>query len=390
MSYQIDVSKGQMVGTVSAQWANRPDDQRFTSLTDLRAQVASWADQSSVQNVLPKQITALYDDEQPNYLAIEAEGATVTPSHWAFDQVCRTAGAPANYLRGLPGPLAAINLNYGLQTAEQKNVSLYLRDPGSGGHLLRGITSPRYGRIYDRDVVDAVMKVAGNGTGDTRWKVPGTIEWGSKFGVSYNPNVNITKENTTLYASDRDVFLFLVDDKNPIEVGKLANGNPDLMFRGFYVWNSEVGSRTFGFASMYLRGVCQNRNLWGVENFNQIVFKHTSGAPDRFLEEAEPALLEFANLTESRLIAGVKAAKSVIVARSDEDRLEFLGRYGFTEKAAKNVIDTCVVEEQKLPESVWDFAQGVSAMARREDLQENRLRIEQIAGRMLDRVKVAA
>jgi len=162
------------------------------------------------------------------------------------------------------------------------------------------------------------------------------------------------------------------------------------MFRGFYVWNSEVGSRTFGFASMYLRGVCQNRNLWGVEDFNQIVFKHTSGAPERFLEEAEPALLEFANLTESRLVAGVKAAKAAIVARNEEDRLEFLGRYGFTEKAAKNVIDTCVVEEQKLPESVWDFAQGVSAVARRETLQENRLRIEQVAGRMLDRVKVAA
>jgi hypothetical protein len=35
----------------------------------------------------------------------------------------------------------------------------------------------------------------------------------------------------------------------------------------FYCWNSEVGSKTLGIASFYLRAVCMNRNLWGVENF---------------------------------------------------------------------------------------------------------------------------
>ena len=39
-------------------------------------------------------------------------------------------------------------------------------------------------------------------------------------------------------ASDRDVFLFLVDDTNPIEAGRLPDGSPDLYFRGFYCWNS--------------------------------------------------------------------------------------------------------------------------------------------------------
>ena len=388
MSYAIDVSKGQMIGTVSAQWANRPDDQKFTSLSKLRSQVAKWANESRVEVMQPSAIQALYDEENPNYLAFEAGGTVFEPTHWGLDQVARLAGAPANYLRSLPGPLAAVNLNYGLQSAEPKEVAAYIRQNGSS--YLRAVTSPRYGRIYDREVVDAVMKVAGDGTGDTRWKVPGCIEWGGQFGVKYNPNVDITTQNTTLYASDRDVFLFLVDDRNPIEVGKLASGDPDLMFRGFYVWNSEVGANTFGFASMYLRGVCQNRNLWGVEQFKQITFKHTVGAPDKFIEEAAPALLEFANAGESKLLSGVKAAKAAVCATTDEDRLEFLARYGFSEKAAKRVIDTCLIEEQKLPESVWDFAQAVSALARFEPFQEDRLQMEQIAGRMLNRVKVAA
>ena len=110
----------------------------------------------------------------------------------------------------------------------------------------------------------------------------------------YDPEIPVTKDTTTLFASDRDVFVFLVDDRNPIEVGKLANGEPDLMFRGFYAWNSETGSKTAGIAAMYLRGVCMNRCLWGVENFHEIKIRHTKFAPDRFAQEAYPALQSFA------------------------------------------------------------------------------------------------
>src|SRR5258705_9958069 len=92
------------------------------------------------------------------------------------------------------------------------------------------------------------MRIAGNGTGDTRWKVPGVLDWNT---MTHNPFVDITKDTTTLYASDRDVFLFLVDDTHPIEAGRLADGSPDWYFRGFYCWNSEVGSKTLGIASFY-------------------------------------------------------------------------------------------------------------------------------------------
>jgi len=388
--HKIDVSKGECVGTVSNQWMNRPDDQRFTDLSSLRDQVALWEAQSTAKSVLPREIRAIYDNHNPDYLGFAVDDTIVEPSNWGFDQIARLAQAPTSYLRTLPGPLAAVNLNYGLAVADQKEVSAYVREPETGGTLLRGMTSPKYGRIHDREVVDAVMKVAGNGTGDTRWKVPGCIDWSSEFGVAYNPEVDITKDNTTLYASDRDVFMFLVDDRNPIEVGKLSDGSPDLMFRGFYTWNSEVGCRTFGFASMYLRGVCQNRNLWGVEGFNEIVFKHTNGAPGRFLKEAEPALMAFADGASNKLVAGVKAAKQAIVAKDDEERLDFLGKYGFSQKQATRVVDQHLLEEGTKPESLWDFSQGITALARQEALQEARLKLEQIAGKMLDRVKVPA
>ncbi len=62
-------------------------------------------------------------------------------------------------------------------------------------------------RIWDHELVAAVIDIAGNGTGDTMWKVPGVLDWAT---MTHNPFVDITKDTTTLYASDRDVFLFLV------------------------------------------------------------------------------------------------------------------------------------------------------------------------------------
>ena len=33
--YKVDVSRGQRIGRVSSEWFNRPDDERYLSLTDL-------------------------------------------------------------------------------------------------------------------------------------------------------------------------------------------------------------------------------------------------------------------------------------------------------------------------------------------------------------------
>jgi hypothetical protein len=41
------------------------------------------------------------------------------------------------------------------------------------------------------------------------------------------------QDATTLYASDRDASLFLVDYLNPIEGGRPPDGSPDLCFRSF-------------------------------------------------------------------------------------------------------------------------------------------------------------
>lgn len=383
MTHAIDHTKGQSIGTVSNQWAMRPDDQKFLSLDALETKTTEWREQSHTKLIVPATIEAVWDAEHPDYLAVKVDDAIVSPTNFGFGQIASLAGAPASYLRDLPGALAAVNINYGLQAAQQAPRMVYLRE--NGVTTMRAMTSTKYGRIFDNDVVKAVRNIAGNGTGDTPWKVPGCINWSGEHGITYNPEVDITTESTTLYASDRDVFIFLVDDKHPIEVGKLANGEPDLMFRGFYVWNSEVGQRTFGVATMYLRGVCQNRCLWGVEGFSEVSFKHTAAAPDKFAAEAIPLLTSFSQSGTSKVVDGVKNAKAAVVAESQEGRLAFLAKFGFSAKAAVSIIEQVKLEESKDPSSVWDFAMGVTAVARSCQHQDARLQLESIAGKMLDK-----
>jgi hypothetical protein len=38
----------------------------------------------------------------------------IAPTHWSFGQLASLVGAPAAYLRQIPVPLAAINLQYGV------------------------------------------------------------------------------------------------------------------------------------------------------------------------------------------------------------------------------------------------------------------------------------
>jgi hypothetical protein len=379
--FRVDVSRGERVGRVSSEWFSRPDDERYLSLTALHDAVRRRADRAQARTVESRsvRVEAARDNAERLALLVPGRDEPVAPTHWSFGQLCSLVGAPSSYLRQLPAPLAGINLQHGLLSHRAELVKTLEADDGRVE--LRAVTGPDYGRIWDHELVAAVMKIAGNGTGDTRWKVPGMLDWNT---MTHNPFVDVTKDTTTLYASDRDVFLFLVDDTHPIEAGRLPDGSPDLYFRGFYCWNSEVGSKTLGIASFYLRAVCMNRNLWGVENFEEITIRHSKFAAQRFAHEAAPALTSFANSSPAPFIAGIKAARERIVARSDEDRETFLRKRGFSKSEAAKVVETVLHEEGRPPESLFDFVQGITALARGKAHQDARLELEGRAKRLLE------
>jgi hypothetical protein len=174
--YKVDVSRGTRVGRVSSEWLSRPDDERFLSLGDLASAVRGRSERSRTRVVESALIHVEANRNDPERLALILPGAEapVTPTHWSFGQLASQVGAPAAYLRQLPAPLAAINLQYGLTSHRAEQIKTLETD--NGRVELRAVTGPDYGRIYDHELVEAVQKIAGNGTGDTRWKVPGVLD----------------------------------------------------------------------------------------------------------------------------------------------------------------------------------------------------------------------
>lgn len=380
--FRVDISRGENIGRVSSEWFSRPDDERYLSLTELYDAVKFRADRAKARTVESRavRVEASRDDAERLSLIVPGQEQPIAPTHWSFGQLCSLVGAPAKYLRELPAPLAGINMQHGLLNHRAELVKTL--ETEDGRVELRAVTGPDYGRIWDHELVAAVMKIAGNGVGDTMWKVPGVLDWAT---MMHNPFVDVTKDTTTLYASDRDVFLFLVDDTHPIEAGRLPNGDPDLYFRGFYCWNSEVGSKTLGIASFYLRAVCMNRNLWGVEGFEEISIRHSKFAAQRFAHEAAPALTSFANSSPAPFVAGIKAARERIVARTDEDRESFLRKRGFSKAETGKIIETVLQEEGRPPESIFDFVAGMTAHARNKPHQDTRLELEAKAKTLLEK-----
>jgi hypothetical protein len=88
----------------STQWATRPADQRFTSLTALHAHVSTVRDRSHAKALSSRALTAVPVDGDHRVLAVVGpNGGPVDVTHWAFTQLAQRAGAPAGYLRESPG-----------------------------------------------------------------------------------------------------------------------------------------------------------------------------------------------------------------------------------------------------------------------------------------------
>jgi hypothetical protein len=350
------------------QWASRPADERFLSLLDMQAHFDHLRENSRGVVVSSRKIQAEPTEDNKGLVITGPNGHAYGVTHWAFGQLAQLAEAPAGYLRTLPAPIAADAINYGLQFKRDiEDVGCLLYKNG-GDPLLRAATGPNYGRIWNSDIVRGLVGRFGDGlSGDFR--VPG------EFGKA----VEITKDNTTLYAGDRDMFVFLADEQHRIDVPNRRNGETGQMSRGFFVWNSEVGSSTFGISTFLFDYVCCNRIVWGAQEVKEITIRHTAGAPDKYIQELAPALERYAAGSSANVVQAITDARN---ARID-DVDAFLAKR-FTKRQAVAIKAAHEADEGKPIETLWDATTGVTAYARSIKNQDTRVAMEREGGRILD------
>ena len=357
----------------SQQWASRPVDERFTSLTALHDHCAAQRAASRAMVTASRDLTVIPDESDDTHKGLKVTGKAGIPadvSNFAFGQLAQRAGAPASYLRTLPAPLAADAMNYGLHVARDvEEIGLLLtRQDNSVESQMRAATGPAYGRIWNSTITELLTDRFGNGI-DGDFRVPG--EFGHK--------IEVTTDNTTLYAGDRDMFVFLADEERRIEVPNRRDGQPGSLARGFFVWNSEVGSATFGVGLFLFDYVCQNRIVWGAQDYKEIRIRHTSGAPHRWLEEVAPAIHNYAQSSIGPMQATIAAAQQKKVENLDA----FLKARKFTGGQVAGIRAAHAADEGRPMETLWDVATGVTAYARGIAWQDDRVEIERRGGEIL-------
>src|SRR6185437_12864789 len=189
--------------SMSAQWASRPDDQRFENWTNLLDYLRHRTEMSRSDDI---NLLDMAPTLASGSLAFDAGFGALVPTNYSFEQISQACEMPTDFLRGTLGKrpdLVAECLKEGISHLDgEKPVKLY-----SSGTDLRALTSQKYGRILDLDVAEALFTAiedSGVAWGvPTAFAMPGTVQ---------NACVDAAKDQTTLYASDRDVCLFLVQE----------------------------------------------------------------------------------------------------------------------------------------------------------------------------------
>jgi hypothetical protein len=371
------------------EWANRPDDQRFASLQDMYLHTFLAAEAARTMELGQSRLSVgVVGDGK---LQLNTPGGPMSFTHWSFGQLAQKIGAPASYLRTLPAQLAADNLNSGLSRASMgDDAQLYFNDNAAldGTRKLMALTSTKYGRIMNHQVVKAIIDLPG------KWISPASMPKGAEDSrpaeaadLPYATNLQVgdpISKKRALYGSDQNMFAFLVaaDDR------RIEDGTEGGLSRGFIVRNSEVGDATFEIIKFLYRYVCMNNIIWGTEQVQRISIKHIGrGAKVRAFDRLGVELKAYAEESAAEDIARINAAKAKILGKNLEEvqKLVFGDLRLTTKRNVGDAYELATVHEKEdgNPNTAWGLAQGLTRLSQSEPYADARTELDRAAGSIL-------
>lgn len=359
----------------SHEWSTRPADERFQTLDELSEHVTNRMKLSREETVNTRNVSAaVFEDGLRVMMEGNEPGA---PTNWSFGQLAKAADFRVSELRKLNPETACVVLNEQLQKADGQDVKV-MRLLGDECDKIQAVTSPSYGRIFDAEVVDMVKKV-----------VVLSAESGKEF---YNPKAYALGKfgeepvPSGLYASDRDIFMFLIDGGSIFDCGERAKFN-----RGFIVSNSEVGKASLTIMSFLFNTCCGNHYIFGATGINMRRIVHSSGAPERFAKDAFEELMIFAKgemdmgpfaRAQEIKLTDIRPGSHDFHTERDKWMKAFADKYKFSVGEIRAAITAAILEEGKA-DTLFDLIQGFTASARTCMHVDTRIDLERRAGALM-------
>jgi len=351
------------------QWATRPADEKFASLAQLYAATRGYAE-IAAEKIVPWQDVRTEAVDGDLHLIGKA-GVPARLTHHAFGQIAQKVGAPGNYLRTLPATLAAQNLNFGLKNVDENGNEAMLLFHQNGELILRAATSEKYARIWNYEVVERLINV------EQRF---GLTPAKSTF-RSFDPN-----EMPALYASDHDMFAFLMSKEREI---KGPDGSS--LFRGIITINSEVGAGALKILSFYFRDICGNHIIWGAREIAEVKLVHRGNIRERWMN-AQVEIRKYLDGAASLDEAKFESTLVRIPGGSKDEVLDTIFAQkkalpaGTTRTLLEAGYDAVEPNQDGDPDTVWGLAQGLTRYSQTIPFADDRQFVDRVAGKVLDLV----
>lgn len=344
------------------QWANRPEDERFTSLEEMYTACKGYADTAVEKEIAYSdlRVEAVDGDVQ----IVGKAGVPAKLTHWAFGQLASRIAAPASYLRELPATLACQNLNHGLAKltgAKDKLAQLLFHK--NGGLLLRALTSDIYTRVWNYEIAARLIDMQTYG-----WEIA-------------RPDIRVIDQRLPAYASDHDLFVFMRTANNAIEV----KGQSSPCWRGTIWTNSEVGKGSLGMMHFLYNEMCGNHIIWGASEVSEVKLRHVGSVREKFqLFQAEAFKYEATAAGAEEL--KIESAQSTLIGGTKQEVLDTLfniKRLGIPRSVLEAGYDACVPDQDGDPNTQWGMVQGLTRHSQTLPHADKRTKIDEGAGRLL-------
>lgn len=362
------------------QWANRPADERFATIEEAHQQsLHHYQTSAEKTDIDPSTIRTIADNEDVKLIGKGGQATTVT--HHAFGQLAARISAPAGYLRQLPATLAVQNINHGLATRygtarepNPDNPKLNILAHQNGQMVIRAITSERYERVWNHEVLQRLLTFK-----DAGWNPPIAFEHAGGQGWG-KPNGEHEK---SIYVSDHDMFVFLVNNNFRLT----EPGNNAGLGRGFFVTNSEVGAAALKITKFLYRYVCANHIVWGAKDVEHLSLRHVGDIRRKF-DAFSASLTRYANDSASEDEAKIVTLQQTILGGTKDEVLDevFLRLRGaVSQKVIARGYQLALENETTdgNPHSVWGQVNGITRASQESEYGDERVAIDNGVAKLL-------
>lgn len=377
----------------SNQWMTRPDDERFWTLDEMHSKALAYRTASEEISRGDSECRLSATDRGIRMAA--GQDYDVELGHYAFTQVCRQLNAPAGYLRTLPAPLAVECLE-DARNAPGRNGSdrlLLIDTSNDDQHRLRATTSHRYVRVWNHELIEGLQGLTTDG-----WVVPPARPSGNEDGtrtriateadcidfgdspLTVKPGDEIAPAG--LYASDHDMFAFLIHPDIVVENGLSPAG----MRRGTMIRQSEVGESSIWKCDFLFDTVCGNHIVWGAQDIRETRVRHMGP------NVADGWMAMISRITEdaiggiSQQESEIRRAQEIILGEGRDEIMALLfGKRWAAKRLAGAAYDSAVEHEQHHgnPHSLWGMVSGMTRLSQKTGFANERATLDRAAGKML-------